>query len=140
VEGYIYGVAVDSKDAIYIAGVIAENIYGYYTTKYTDLIPPVIKFNKPRDHYLHLFNIPILPLPERTIAIGTINIILQSEDPSDINYIELYIDNQLITTFSCSPYEWKWNNRSFGTHIIQAIAYDYSGCANLLDISVLKLL
>ena len=139
VEGYIYGVAVDSKDAVYTTGTILEGIYGYYTTKYTDLIPPVINFNTPRDHYLHLFSIPILPLPKRTIAIGKLNIILQSKDPSDIKYVELNIDNQFIITLNTSPYEWIWDNSSFGTHLIEVIAYDDSGCAAHLEINILKI-
>jgi len=139
IEGYIYGVAVDSKDSVYITGSIEEGIYGYYTTKYKDLIPPVIKFSKPREQYLHLFNIPILPLPKRTIVIGKLNILLESEDPADIEYVELYIDKQLINTFTSAPYEWNWENSTRGTHLIEFIAYDYSGCAALSEISILKI-
>ena len=139
IEGYIYGVAVDSSDSVYITGAIEEGIYGYYTTKYTDLIPPDIKFKKPKDQFLHILGVPILPLPKRTIAIGKLNIILHSEDPADIEYIELYIDNQLKETYTNTPYEWKWDNSTFGMHSIKAIAYDISGCAYRSEISIFKI-
>jgi len=139
VEGFIYGAAVDSNDDFYITGSIQEGIYGYYTTKYTDLIPPVIKFDKPKENFLHIFSVPILPLSKRTIALGKLNIILNSENPTDIQYLELYIDNQLINTFTSSPYEWTWDNSTFGTHSIKVITYDYSGCATISDINVLKI-
>lgn len=140
IEGLIYGIAVDSNDAVFITGSIEEGIYGYYTTKYNDLIPPVIKFDNPREKFLHIFSIPLLPLPKRTIALGKLNIILNSEDTADIQYVELYLDNQLIETFTSLPYEWTWDSSSFGTHSIKVIAYDDSGCATLSDINVLKIL
>jgi hypothetical protein len=139
IEGFIYGVAVDSNDAVFITGSIQEGIYGYYTTKYNDMIPPAIKFDKPREKYLHIFSIPILPLQKRTIALGKINIILTSEDQTDIQSLELYIDNQLIKTFTSSPYEWTWDNSTFGTHSIKVIAYDDSGCAVTSEIDILKI-
>lgn len=139
VQGYIYGVGVDSKDSVYITGGIEEGIYGYYTTKYIDLIPPVIQFKKPKEQFLHIFSVPILPLTKKTIAIGKLNIELQSEDSEDIDYVELYIDNQIVDTFTNTPYEWKWDNSTFGNHLIKVIAYDDSGCAIQTEISVLKI-
>ena len=53
--------------------------------------------------------------------------------------LELYIDNQLINTFTSSHYEWTWDNSTFGTHSIKVITYDYSGCATISDINVLKI-
>jgi hypothetical protein len=139
IEGFIYGAAFDSNDAVFITGSIQEGIYGYYTTKYTDMVPPTIKFDKPREQFLHIFSIPILPLPKRTIALGKLNIVLKSEDPADIQYGELYLDNHLIETFTSSPYEWTWDNSTLGTHSIKVIAYDNSGCAEKSEIEVLKI-
>jgi hypothetical protein len=42
----------------------------------------------------------------------------------DIENVEFYIDGDLKTTCTEIPYEYEWNTRSFGRHLIEIIAYD----------------
>jgi hypothetical protein len=139
VEGLIYGVAVDSLDNIYITGEIFEGIYGYYTTKLTDIAPPEFQLEKPKPFYLHINGKPLLNLPKRTVVLGKLDILINSFDLLDIEYVEVYIDKQLMMTLNSAPFEWAWENRSFGMHNIMIIAYDQTGSAKRIEIDFLKI-
>ena len=140
VEGMIYGVAVDSKDVMYITGVIEEGIHAYYTTKFTDIIPPSVQLEKPKSLYLHLFGMPLLQLPRKTIAIGKLIVSLESENPSDIDYIEVYINKLLMIKLLSPPFEWTWEDCVIGKRTIEVIAYDSTGSAQRIELSFWKFL
>jgi len=139
VEGLIYGVAVDSLNNIYITGTIYQGIYGFYTTKLTDISPPEFQLEKPKSLYLHISGIPILKLPKRTVVLGKLDIIINSYDLSDIDYVEIYIDKQLINTLNNAPYQWTWEYRSFGMHNLMIIVYDQTGSAQRIEIDFLQI-
>jgi hypothetical protein len=140
VEGLIYDVAVDSTDNIFITGVIEEGIYGYYTTKYGDITPPEVTLETPKVLYLHLNGFPLFQLPKRTIAIGKMKVSLESENPSDIEYVEIYINKLLMIHLISSPFEWIWEDRLIGSRTLEVIAYDNTGCAQRIDLDFWKLL
>ena len=140
IEGLIEGVAVDSNDNVFITGSIEEGIRGYYTTKFTDIIPPDIQLVKPRSLYFHLGGIPLFKLPKRTVAIGKLVVLFESDNPSDIDNIEIYIDKQLAIKLSGPPFKWTWSQKSSGKHIIDVIAYDSSGSAQRFDLELFKIL
>jgi len=140
VEGFIYGVAVDSLDNIYVTGTIYQGIYGYYTTKLTDVTPPEFQLEKPKPFYLHIMGIPLLNLQKTTIVIGKLVVLISSSDPSDIDFVEIYIDNQLMIVLNSASFEWIWEDRLFGKHNVKIIAYDQTGSAQKIDIDFLKIL
>jgi hypothetical protein len=52
----------------------------------------------------------------------------ESGDPSNIKYVEFFIDTQLITRKPIAPYELTYPaNLSAGTHFVRAVATDLSG-------------
>jgi len=60
-------------------------------------------------------------------APGTVNITTAATDASSsVTKVELYIDGGLKTTLTTSPYTYAWNTSgvAFGSHTIQAKAYD----------------
>jgi len=140
IKGYIYGVAVDSSDTIFVTGFILEGLNAYYTTRYVDVIPPDAQIKKPKEKYLHLFNVPLLPLPRNTISIGKLTVYLDIENLSDIEKVEFYLDNYLYETQSISPYEWILPQTSIGKHDIQLFVYDSTGSINRKQIELLKLI
>lgn len=140
VEGIIYGVAVNSQDEIYITGVIEEGIRGYYTTKFTDITPPEIQLEKPKPFYLHINGMPLLKLQKRTIAIGKLIVLLEPVNPSDIDYVEVYIDKQFRIKLDDPPFEWIWDEIAFGKHTVDIIAYDSTGSAQRFDLDFSKFL
>lgn len=139
VKGYIYGVAVDSSDTIFVTGFILEGLNAYYTTKYTDITPPEAQLKKPREKYLHLFDIPILPLPKNTVSIGKLTVTLDIEKPSEVEKVEFYLDNYLYETMIILPFEWILPQTSIGKHNIQIFTYDSTGSITRNQIELLKL-
>lgn len=129
IQGLIDGVAVDSNDEVYITGLILGEIYGYYTTKFIDVTPPEVQIVKPKPKYLHIGGIPLLKLPKTTIALGKLTVSFETSNPSDIDYIEIYLDKQLAIEFTGPPFEWAWDQRTFGKHFVDIIAYDNTGSA-----------
>jgi hypothetical protein len=55
---------------------------------------------------------------------------------SDINRVEFYYDNELISTQVFSPYELKFSNLEAGEHIIKAIVYDNGDLSNAQEIII----
>jgi hypothetical protein len=70
-----------------------------------------ITLSKP-EGFLYLFDIPVVSLPPMmpfdAIIIGSITI-TASSDNSELDHVEFYVDNELKTTVTESPYTWLWN-------------------------------
>lgn len=99
--------------------------------------PPNITITKPTNG-IYLFNMRILLLPNRCIAIGPITIEAQaSQVPLGIERVEFRLDNQLKATVTQPPYTWRWN-LGFSRHIITVTAYDASGKSAQGSITVWK--
>ncbi|MCK5219937.1 MAG: hypothetical protein KAR14_00015, partial [Candidatus Aminicenantes bacterium] len=61
---------------------------------------------------------------------GTVDIELYANDDRDeLTKVELFIDNNLVSTFTSAPYSYVWNTDgiSEGNHSVKAIAYEASG-------------
>jgi len=41
--------------------------------------------------------------------------------------VEFYLGNKLMYTDDTAPYEWSWDDFSFGRHKIKAVPYDMDG-------------
>jgi outer membrane protein assembly factor BamB len=140
IEGFIHGIAIDSTDNVIVTGTILEGINGYYTTKYNDIAPPEIQLKKPKDHHLHIFNIPLIKLKKCTIFIGKLIVLLDSGSPSNIDCIEIYLDDILKTKLYDPPFEWTWSEKTFGKHKLNIMIYDDTGSAERFEISFWQLI
>ena len=74
-----------------------------------------------------------------TIAIKLI-VSLESENISDIDYVEVYINNHLMIKLTSPPFEWIWDERVFGKYTVEVIAYDSTGSAKRIDLDLWKFL
>jgi len=62
----------------------------------------------------------IYKLPE-TLVIGpiTVEAIVNGVDPSQIEQVDIYIDDVLQQTDTQQPFQWDWNKLSFGSHVLR---------------------
>ncbi|RLF43993.1 MAG: hypothetical protein DRN17_05275, partial [Thermoplasmata archaeon] len=92
-----------------------------------DMTAPSIEFKKPSYGYLYIMGREILPL-KHTIIIGKADIMVDASDEiSDIEKVEFYVDDELKETLTAEPYSWTWNETALFTHTIKVIAYDSAG-------------
>ncbi|MCK5004379.1 MAG: hypothetical protein KAS21_04790, partial [Candidatus Aminicenantes bacterium] len=72
----------------------------------------------------------IINLVDGGCVSGTVDIELYANDDRDeLTKVELFIDNDLVSTFTSAPYSYTWNTDglSEGNHSVKAIAYEASG-------------
>lgn len=94
-----------------------------------DETPPILEVVKPKDHALYLFDTQRRELSRNmTIIIGRITIeVNASDEESDMDRVEFYIDGDLVANFTEEPYIWEWSTRAFFKHTIGIAAYDVIG-------------
>ena len=67
----------------------------------------------------------------KTIIIGSINIEVDissfTTGPSDVQYVEFFIDGVSKMTDSSAPYSWTLSEQTFGTHEIKVTAHNSEG-------------
>jgi len=126
VNGSIMDIAINNK-MIYTTGWIEGKNSDYYTTRYSDMNPPVINIIKPEENSLYIFDKKIIPLSRNTIILGGITIEVDISNQSDVYKIEFYIDNSLEETIYKPPYSWVWNKPTIGQHWMRVLAYDKEG-------------
>lgn len=91
-----------------------------------DEIPPYVIIIRPKDG-LYIFDKKVLTL-KNTIIIGGVTIKANASDnESGISNVEFYIDDALKYVDDSMPYEWLWDERAIGEHIIKVVAYDKMG-------------
>ena len=73
----------------------------------------------------------------RTIIIGGIDIEVAAYDKEGIDRVEFYIGKKLKATDTTEPYTWTWDERAFGSRMIEVKAYDNAGNSNTAKIRVL---
>ena len=87
---------------------------------------------------LYLANIKLLPFLT-PIIIGKIDIEVEAlANEGTIDYIEIFINDELKATLDSDPYTWRWNERVFGTKTILVKAYNQEGLYGRDEIEVLK--
>lgn len=140
IAGFLYGVAIDSDDNLYIIGTANFSYnYVFYTDIYEDLTPPSVNLIKPEEKYLYLFNIKFFPTSRNTVVLGKLTVILEADNPSDITKVEFYIDNVLKQTITEPDYHWTWTGgKILSKRILKVMAYDESGSITRYEISVWK--
>lgn len=58
---------------------------------------------------------------------------------TNIKQVEFYIDNQLEFVDNSAPFEWSWDDKSFGEHSIKVVAYDEFGNKVYDELNALKI-
>jgi uncharacterized repeat protein (TIGR01451 family) len=101
-----------------------------------DTSPPLITIDKP-SRYLYIADRAIIPTLWKPIILGGITIeAIAMDDQSGIDRVEFLINNDLQTTDDTWPYEWFWDDLSFGLYTLKAKAYNNMGNSDVDSISV----
>jgi hypothetical protein len=102
-----------------------------------DTTPPSVSITKP-EKALYINDEEIMPFFVPLIF-GHIQIWPYANDnESGLNRLELYINDELIETFTSVPRSWTWDEKVFGKQTIKLIAYDNAGNDNIAMITVWK--
>jgi len=117
---------------------VTINSYPWMPSEYYDFPPhsvtiieisnstetPFVDITRPKEKSLYIQDKELMTLPKNTVIIGEITIRVNAYGEDGIDKVEFYIDNLLKETIDEEPYEWLWDERTFGTHEIKAVAYD----------------
>jgi hypothetical protein len=131
--------------AVDIAGNTISDISNSFMVS-NGIEPPEINVDilRPETGSIYLFNNKILSLPGSFIlVIGSVDIEIEAfveGDVSDIDHVELFIDDELKENFTMEPYSWTWDEIGFGKHTIRAVAYDTYDNQAFEEITVWKIL
>jgi uncharacterized repeat protein (TIGR01451 family) len=113
-----------------------DNVLLTCTTDGDDTTPPLVHIDKP-SRYLYIADRAIMPTLRRPIILGGITLeAVAMDDESGINRVEFLIDNDIKNISHGWPYEWSWNENSFGFYTIKARAYDNAGNSDIDSIDV----
>ena len=127
----------------YLIKVVAEDEVGHISMDVSD--SPFIIYNNyvqigivhPRSGYLYINDREILPLPfNTTITIGKITLTADVRCGLPIQKVEFYIDGNLKFSDENLPYEWLWNEMTYGLHTVTMVAYDVLGTTAIDEIKV----
>ncbi|UCB57956.1 MAG: hypothetical protein JSV67_04940 [Thermoplasmatales archaeon] len=93
-----------------------------------DEIPPEINIVKPLNAF-YLFNLKIRRyLFRKPFIVGRIEIVVNTKDlESGVNYVEFYVDDNLMYKDTLYPYSWMWSDITFGIKTIKVLCYDNVG-------------
>ena len=85
---------------------------------------PAVKFIKPVEGELYLFNKEVASLPfHSAVIIGATDIQVEG----NASYIELYLDDEFLYSEKGSSCSWKLDGFLIGRHTIKAVAYNLAG-------------
>lgn len=108
--------------SIYNIGSADEQISFYVDLEHTNY-PPSISFSQ--------------PIEAGFFPVGDIAISMNAEDTNRaLDSVELYIDDELIETFSSAPYTYVWNTTiaGVGRHYAKAVANSSSGLSSTAEV------
>ncbi|HWR26835.1 MAG TPA: PQQ-binding-like beta-propeller repeat protein [Candidatus Thermoplasmatota archaeon] len=94
-------------------------------TVHIDKAPFTVSFTKPKKG-LYINDKRIIPLPNKVYAIGPITFEVLVSEP-EIERVEFYIDDILMSTDTEQPYSWTWDTMTFSKHHVAVYAYDKTG-------------
>ncbi|HHF56181.1 MAG TPA: hypothetical protein ENL42_04625, partial [Thermoplasmatales archaeon] len=88
------------------------------------IAPPSINITKPQKGKIYLFNKEVASLPIRSaIVIGKVDV----EAKGDAEYMELYMDDEMVLAKEGNEISWGIDGMLFGKHTIKAVAYNIAG-------------
>ncbi len=94
-----------------------------------------VRITKP-ENAVYIFDKAVLPA-NKPIIIGKITIKADVYAPHGVEKVEFYIDDELKYIDDDFPYQWLWDEFSFGRHEIKVVAYDMEGNKAEDEISVI---
>jgi len=101
-----------------------------------DTTPPLVSIDKP-SRYLYIADRAIMPTLRRPIILGGITLeAIAMDDESGMDRVEFIIGNDIRNVSLGWPYEWFWNENSFGFYSIKARAYDNAANSNIDSIDI----
>jgi hypothetical protein len=107
-------------------------------------LPPEVGISNPVKGSLHILGIPLLKtILGNTWLIGATKIVVNANDDSNVEKVEFYIDDELISTIQQAPYEYQLKRLGllksilFRKHTIKVIAYDDTGKTSSDEFEVL---
>jgi hypothetical protein len=95
-----------------------------------------VKIEKPKNAF-YLFDREIMPA-SRPVILGKITV--EANASEDVIRVEFYIDGELKEVDESLPYEWLWDEFSFGRYEIKVVAYDTAGDMINDSIDVFKMM
>ncbi len=88
------------------------------------VVPPLVNITKPLEGRVYLFNEEKFSfLPKSALVLGSIEV----EAEGDAEYIDIYLDDELVASEGGSKITWEWNDFSIGRHVIKAVAHNIAG-------------
>ncbi len=102
-----------------------------------DIVPPEITVNSPTD-FIYFKNRRIIPffIP---LIFGQVEINISAVDnDSDIDYMQIFIDNQSVKKINGSIGNYTWDRMVFGKHVIRVVAVDIAGNEQINEYKVWK--
>jgi|GEM_PF-3746211 len=101
-----------------------------------DTTPPLVNIDKP-SRYLYIADRAIMPTLRRPIILGGITLeAIAMDDESGIDRVEFLINNNLKSFDESWPYEWFWDELSFGLYTLKAKAYNNVGNTDVDTIDI----
>ena len=101
-----------------------------------DTTPPLVSINKPA-RYLYIADRAILPTLWRPIILGGITLEATAmDDESGIDRVEFLVNNNIKSSDETWPYEWFWDEISFGLYTLKAKAYNNAGNTDVDSINI----
>jgi len=97
----------------------------FYIDIISDFTPPDFSVSQPERGYIYLFDRPLFPLGNNAFIIGPMTLSIEPDEPNDILKVMFYVDGTLIETKQEAPFEYFWEDSSFGSHTIEIQVYDH---------------
>lgn len=121
---YISAAAIDESDNVGYTPVTPVTVVRGQSP---DITPPVVAI--------------IYPVNGQVLS-GTVNVIVEARDDSEVDRVEFYIDGSVHATISDPPFDYVWNTTSVdsGSHVLFMRAYDTnnnSSASNTITVTVI---
>lgn len=98
----------------------------------SDNTNPEVVLEKPLNG-LYFYNGRLVPLKDKTIIIGPIEIELDITDRSGVDHVCFFIDDELVKTIDNAPFEWYMNQKLTGRHSLDIEVYDKAGNIEIIS-------
>jgi hypothetical protein len=99
-----------------------------------------VSLDRPQNNGLYFFDrfIRLLPISKTTI-IGDLTITISSSKDDIVDKVEFIVDHKLKSVDEDPPFEWNWNQKSFGEHHVKILVSYTNGSQESFERTVLKI-
>ena len=103
-------------------------------------LPPEVGITNIKNGRFHLFGKTLFATRNlNTFLIGRTKIKVQASDDSNVDYVELYVDDELIGNVSSEPYEFSLKGPRFFKHDLKAVAVDDKGKKTIVELNDVRM-